>query len=417
MAYNKVGTTARRTDTPLNAPVYRRIEQDLRERIRLGQWTVGMRLPSRKILAHEYEVDLTTLQRAISTLLADGTLYAEAPHGTFVARSIEPLAEPIEDRAVVEISDEIARQAPVIRAVPRGNTRIVATLGAMAYTKVRTANWDAVVMDMLERTFAEAGGTIRFIDLMEEEGHPSPAEVASELLAAGVDVLAFVNVYDRPGRMKQFISALDVGRTPAMIVCWEDLEHPVPHVFYDNRYAGYQAADHLISSGYRPLYFLMPFHALWAEERYCGAVRAAQGTGSEPIPITLLKGEADRYNAPDGEEILRRLMQPLFAELKEGGTPGMPPGLIAANDNVAHIVLSLAEEAGLCAGADFGLIGFNDDASSRSAGLTSLRPPLEELGREAARNLIRMVQGETIPIQIRLQSQLIPRGSTIPGSL
>jgi LacI family transcriptional regulator len=77
------------------------------------------------------------------------------------------------------------------------------------------------------------------------------------------------------------------------------------------------------------------------------------------------------------------------------------------------MVLSAAEAAGKKAGVDFGLIGFNDDVEVRALGITTLRPPLEELGREASRNLIRTLQGETIPVQIRLQSQLITRASTV----
>jgi DNA-binding LacI/PurR family transcriptional regulator len=75
------------------------------------------------------------------------------------------------------------------------------------------------------------------------------------------------------------------------------------------------------------------------------------------------------------------------------------------------MILRAVGESGKTAGVDFGLIGFNDDKLFQELSLSSLRPPVEDLGREAARNLIRMLQGETIPVQTRLQYQLIPRAT------
>ena len=52
-----------------------------------------------------------------------------------------------------------------------------------------------------------------------------------------------------------------------------------------------------------------------------------------------------------------------------------------------------------------------------SLGLTTVRPPLEALGEEAARLLLRALNGETANMQICLRSHLIPRLSTnAPGA-
>ena len=45
-------------------------------------------LPSRQSLAREYSVDLSTVQRAVSEMLTDGTLRADSGRGTFVARDL-----------------------------------------------------------------------------------------------------------------------------------------------------------------------------------------------------------------------------------------------------------------------------------------------------------------------------------------
>jgi len=68
----------------ISMPVYRRIEEDLRTRIRVGQWPADTQIPGRRELAKYYNVEVTTIQHAISQLLEDGILRAEAGRGTFV---------------------------------------------------------------------------------------------------------------------------------------------------------------------------------------------------------------------------------------------------------------------------------------------------------------------------------------------
>jgi DNA-binding LacI/PurR family transcriptional regulator len=89
-----------------------------------------------------------------------------------------------------------------------------------------------------------------------------------------------------------------------------------------------------------------------------------------------------------------------------------PRGILAPSDATAYGFLRAAAEFGLSPGADFGLIGFDDGPNSRTLGLTSLRPPFEALGQEAVGVIRRLMQGETMNLQVRLHSHLLPRAST-----
>ena len=93
-------------------------------------------------------------------------------------------------------------------------------------------------------------------------------------------------------------------------------------------------------------------------------------------------------------------------------------GVIAGNDFVASGFMRAAADRGWSAGKDYGIVGFDDRPWARAIGLTSLHPPIEEMGREAARQLIRALAGEEIPMQVRLRSHLMPRKSSrrIPGN-
>jgi GntR family transcriptional regulator len=68
---------------PREAP-YLHIADDLRRRVRAGEWAVGERLPSRAQLAEEYGVGRNVTQRAMERLIIEGILEGRAGSGTYV---------------------------------------------------------------------------------------------------------------------------------------------------------------------------------------------------------------------------------------------------------------------------------------------------------------------------------------------
>ncbi|MGC9668948.1 winged helix-turn-helix domain-containing protein [Planosporangium sp. 12N6] len=55
-------------------PAYRRIEADLRRRIRDGEWPPGGRLPTYQELANEYGVSLQPVRQALTRLESAGVV-------------------------------------------------------------------------------------------------------------------------------------------------------------------------------------------------------------------------------------------------------------------------------------------------------------------------------------------------------
>lgn len=69
------------------APIYARIEADLRRAIGDGTWPVGSRLPSEARLCDTYGVSRMTVRQALERLTAAGLLRRRQGVGTFVATS------------------------------------------------------------------------------------------------------------------------------------------------------------------------------------------------------------------------------------------------------------------------------------------------------------------------------------------
>jgi LacI family transcriptional regulator len=91
-----------------------------------------------------------------------------------------------------------------------------------------------------------------------------------------------------------------------------------------------------------------------------------------------------------------------------------PDAIFAANDLLALGVASAVAEAGLRLGDDIGLAGYDDiDAVRRTpVPITSVAQPVVEIGRQAARMLVALVEGVPAEPCPRLEPFLVARRST-----
>jgi LacI family transcriptional regulator len=94
-----------------------------------------------------------------------------------------------------------------------------------------------------------------------------------------------------------------------------------------------------------------------------------------------------------------------------------PTAIFAFNDNMAVGALQAARELGIRVPEDVSIVGFDDleIASVTDPPLTTVRQPLEEMGRIAASLLMRLLQGGRLEAnRLELSTRLIVRESTAP---
>ncbi len=99
--------------------------------------------------------------------------------------------------------------------------------------------------------------------------------------------------------------------------------------------------------------------------------------------------------------------------------PRRPTALVAFNDKTAVGALRAAAERGLRVPQDLSIAGFDDSELSRSTTptLTTVRQPLEEMGRMAVSLLMRTLERHTVDtLHIELATRLVVRDSTGPAS-
>ncbi|MDR3711094.1 MAG: substrate-binding domain-containing protein [Capsulimonadaceae bacterium] len=391
-----------------SAPAYKRIEDDLRARIRGGIWPVGKQIPGRRELAKVYNVELNTLQRAITNLVADGTLRAESGRGTFVQgddaeRSREPAA-------------------PVART--NGSSMRNLVLGIVGEFDLREnasrfANtWNDTIITNIEQVLNAQNASIRYANLMRA-GIPVRTlfEAVGQLRQEGVQAVAVSGFYTFDINQAVWDAMAAYPDVPLVFVASRSILAPVRHVYYDNRTAGFQAASHLIEQGCREALFLSPYSVDWVEERFDGAREAFALAGAQRCSLsTLIAAKSldtyvERTSVVGDLRVHEQAAYEQAMRYFEGGGR-VPDAVIAANDWVAFGYMRAAEEKGLLAGREYAIIGFDDHPRSRQEGLTSMRPPLEALGREVGGMLLAAAEGRTDAGRLCLHFQLSRRSST-----
>ncbi len=397
---------------------YKKIEVSLRARIGCGAWIAGSMLPSRRDLAREYGVSPITIERAISPLINEGLLRADDRRGTFVAEAVlsagistaPAVHHPDVPIAVLGPSSIIGSPSSARRQSPPATIAIVASLYIFNDDHLALHNfWIRLMVESLERNLSSAGHTTRFFNRVNKPGEPPiPLRVAlREAVAEGTDALAVIGFGLTSGEVDDALEVVDTTNLPTVCITADALLRPVPHVFLDNRSAGYQAAQCLLHNGCRDILFLAPFTSTWVEERVDGA-RAAIEHARLPLrtldvfPRLAMPWKQEEDPQVIGYEAGRQLLD----------TTPVSGGVICANDGVAFGYVRAAAEHDLRPGRDFSIVGFDDHPDARLQQLTSLRPPMEEMGQEASRLLLQALGGSQAALQVRLPWHLIPRASS-----
>lgn len=391
---------------PITQPVYQRIERDLRDRIDTGAWASGAALPSRAALAREYGVGLATLERAVAAMLADGTLHAVPGHHTVVA----------------------PRSASVRTAIPtRSSDSDTEVLGIISYDslfenepKGSIDGWLCETARCLERSYLDEGGVTLFKAVKTHSDRPPKTveELVNELRAEGANKIVLIDLNAALKPSETAVLARLHGRDGVLIVhvSSSESEMTVPHVYYDGPYLGRQAAKHLAQRGFTQFTYVSPFNLPWSHDRCDQARSMAIDLGLGESSFSAIFGDATIDQAAEDHNerqiaVARDLGRELFS------SPDFPRCVIAANDFAAFGLIQASHERGLAQGVDYAIVGFDDEVQALRYGLTTFRPPIEEIGHEAALLLTRLSRGERCSMQVRLRSRLVARASTLSADV
>lgn len=163
------------------------------------------------------------------------------------------------------------------------------------------------------------------------------------------------------------------------------------------------AARHLTALGHRRIGLIAgPRNWLASQSRQAGHSSALADAGVLPDPALTRSGEA---TTAFGRQAAGELLD----------LPRRPTALICFNDKAAVGALAAAAQRGLRVPDDLSVAGFDDIdlAQATTPALTTVRQPLQEMGRMAVSLLIRLLEGHRLDaLHVELATELVIRGST-----
>jgi LacI family transcriptional regulator len=183
------------------------------------------------------------------------------------------------------------------------------------------------------------------------------------------------------------------------------LDDSLPVVSVAHWHGARAATDHLIGLGHRRIAIITGYPTWVASIDRLSGYRAAMVAAGLSIDPQLVR-EAD-WQIEGGYEQARHLLD----------LPEPPTAIFALNDNMAIGVMQAAHECGLDIPHDISVVGVDDiDMSSVLAPpLTTVRQPLQEMGRVAVGLLWRLIEGQSVEAtRLELATRLIVRYSTAP---
>lgn len=202
----------------------------------------------------------------------------------------------------------------------------------------------------------------------------------------------------------RYVNELNQEHLPVVVVDPLDLTNrEVPSVGSTNWAGGFAATEHLLRLGHRRIGAIGgPKESIAAKARVSG-YRAALGAAEAPTERAPV--EFAGFDFDSGQQVARRWLS----------QSERPTAIVSASDTQAMGVLAAAASLGLRVPEDVSVIGYDDThvSSWTVPELTTIRQPLEEMGRVALGMVLDLAQGHALGSRhIELATELVVRRST-----
>jgi DNA-binding LacI/PurR family transcriptional regulator len=214
------------------------------------------------------------------------------------------------------------------------------------------------------------------------------------------------------------VEAVRARKIPAVAIDSPRVPH-LPYVTVDHRQAGAGQMDHVLSMGHRRIGVITdrigplpsPGYRYWADaetsketylrERLAGYRQALSDHGVRVSDVALI--EAANIDMPSGLAAAELLIRE-FA----------PTAIVATSDVHAVAALKALSSNGIAVPDAVSVIGFDDAPIADLVGLTTIRQPLRDKGRTAAKILLDLIAGQSRRRSI-MATELIVRSTTGPA--
>lgn len=233
------------------------------------------------------------------------------------------------------------------------------------------------------------------------EENRSYAEVVRNWLVDGVLIYNVIYHEDVPENIRE----LEKQNIPCVFINKFLGKNKVNNVSIDNNEAVFKAVSHLAATGHKRIGMIKGgMLSVDGVERF-NAFKESLGKLELEFDESIT-GCGNFFFNEAYEEMKRILCAP----------SGRPTAMFCANDLMAMGAVKAAGDMGLKVPQDIAVAGFDDLEAARffKPSITTLKPPLEDIGGKAIEMLLRVIENPSRPVEeIRLGSRLIVRESSV----
>ncbi len=315
---------------------------------------------------------------------------------------------------VSRVVNESPRVSPDVRAAVESAIRQLGYTPNRAARSLVTRRSDSIAVVITEptgRLFSDpffprlvrgVAGELAARDLQLVLLMPEPSEelrTARYLTGGHVDGALLVSLHgDDP-----IPAALAASDVPVVFVGRPPQGADVSYVDVDNRHGGRRATTHLIDSGARRVGTIAgPEDMAAGVDRFEGWRDAIRAAGNDVDPALVARGD---FTYEGGAAAMERLLV---------SAPDLD-GLFVASDLMAAGALGVLATRGRRVPEDVRVAAFDDSpiAAATRPALTSVRQPIEELGREGIHLLLDTIERSSRPPRrVVLATELVTRASS-----
>jgi len=208
--------------------------------------------------------------------------------------------------------------------------------------------------------------------------------------------------------------AKDFQRKKLPLVLVDSFHREFDSITVNNQTGAYIAAQHLLRRGHKRLAMITGHHeSAPAQLRHAGFQSALQEAGVVVAEDWIVSSDAlpdeevtsnDGFNKATGYFGMKKLLQ---------CNGRRPTGVFVASDIQALGAIKAVRESGLRIPEDIAIVGFDDIELAEYAGLTTVRQPMLQMGKQAVERLMQLIDAPDSRRQhLRIETELIVRESS-----
>lgn len=346
-------------------PKYHQLKEYLKELMLNGKITFGEQLPSENALASQFNLSRHTVRQALGDLENEGWIYREQGRGTFCA----------------------------FRERKKGSIAVLTTyISDYIFPNI---------IKGIEEVLSAAGYTL--ILMNTNNNKEKEAQCIKSLIEKDISGLIVEPTKSaRENVNSDYFVELEKRQVPYLMLHALYPELDPAYIIMDDEKGGYLATKYLLQIGHRRIAGIFKSEDLQGVKRQAGFMAAMDEYG--------LKSESLLLGNYETEQLFSYPYQFTCSVLNK--TP-RPTAIVCYNDQIAMQVLQAIRDKGLKVPEDISVVGYDDSnlATASEVKLTSIKHPKAEMGRQAARFIIDMVERRVEKPKLVYTPELVVRSS------